>query len=275
MIYGLQADIQANPNRNIQLYVPGKTQLTATDVFLGGPGTGVTDRDLNGATRVYGDTVQGTSKALDEYTSDLASQIRSAVANNAAPRADAYRGMPTMQRQQMEINQANSQIQNAQNDAQITGMYNGKPTLQQKQFNHSVDQDNFNNGINLGQLTGTYGDQPTLSAKAQALQNAQFYANLSQDNSQFNQKLAADMYNSSNKAPTQSQQTDQITGQAMDYLNKWASGQARDDNGNLLPRATADQIQAWVKAHSGELEAQGADITKIAKYATDNFDWNP
>jgi hypothetical protein len=64
--YGTQADINANPGKNIQLYVPGQTQLGAGDVFLGG--TAVLDNDkLGGATRIAGVDAQATSDAYKNY----------------------------------------------------------------------------------------------------------------------------------------------------------------------------------------------------------------
>jgi len=66
-VYGLQADIDANPAKGVQLYVPGQTQLTSKDVFLGGVATGINDTMLNGATRVWGDDRYGTANAYDAY----------------------------------------------------------------------------------------------------------------------------------------------------------------------------------------------------------------
>ena len=67
-VYGLAADVSANPDKGVSLYVPGKTKLTPQDVFLGGTGTGVTDDMLGGSTRVFGETSKGTSLAFDAYT---------------------------------------------------------------------------------------------------------------------------------------------------------------------------------------------------------------
>jgi len=50
-IFGLAADVAQNPDKGVNLYVPGRTKLTSADVFLGGSGTVVNDADLNGATR--------------------------------------------------------------------------------------------------------------------------------------------------------------------------------------------------------------------------------
>ena len=50
-IFGLAADVAQNPDKGVNLYVPGRTKLTSADVFLGGSGTVVNDANLNGATR--------------------------------------------------------------------------------------------------------------------------------------------------------------------------------------------------------------------------------
>lgn len=199
-IYGLQQDVQANPDKNVNLFVPGKTQLTPQDVFLGGQGTGVDDSQLNGATRVFGDTAQGTRSALNHYEGDLASQIKAAQATNAAPRVDANIGMPTIQRQQMEINQAQNAIDNPMKAAALTGKYQGLDTLAQKTFDHGVSQDNFTNGINIGQLTGEYNGSPTLSKQAQAIQDAQFKATQAQNESQFGRSLSIQQQNANTSA---------------------------------------------------------------------------
>ena len=66
-VYGLAKDVALN--QGSQLYVPGQTQMGAGDVFLGGTGTGVTDAQLNGASRVYGATAQDTANAYSAYKS--------------------------------------------------------------------------------------------------------------------------------------------------------------------------------------------------------------
>lgn len=146
-LYGLQADVEQNKGRNVILYTPGKTQLSPTDVFLGGTGTGVSDAQLNGATRVFGNDRQGTAIALNEYNNDLSSQTKAAIAQNAAPRADASRGTPSLARQAQEIAQAQGNITNAMNAAPLTGSYNNAPTLAQKTFEQNVAQDTFTNDL--------------------------------------------------------------------------------------------------------------------------------
>ena len=157
-VYGIQADVEQNKGRNVILYTPGKTQLTAQDVFLGGTATGVSDAQLNGATRVYGNTAKDTANALSEYNNDLFSQTKAAIAQNAAPRADANRGTPSLARQAQEIAQAQGNITNQMNAAQLTGNYNNAPTLAQKTYDQNVSQDTFNNN---------------LAQQAQAIQSAQ------------------------------------------------------------------------------------------------------
>ena len=85
-LYGLQPDINASPNENINLFTPGQTKLTAQDVFLGGQGTGVTDAMVGLGTRVFGQDASKTAQALTNYKQDLSSQIGAAQAANAAPR---------------------------------------------------------------------------------------------------------------------------------------------------------------------------------------------
>ena len=75
--YGFHADVDANPGKNVQLYVPGQTQMGAGDVFLGG--TAVLGNDkLNGAQRVAGNDRQATA---NEYAKYLATR------NSASPAA--------------------------------------------------------------------------------------------------------------------------------------------------------------------------------------------
>ena len=189
-VYGLQEDVLANKGKGVQLYVPGQTKLTSQDIFLGGPGTGIDDSQLNGATRVHGDTAEATANGFDRYmenmkngvpvktkdaqgNDDLASQLRTVIAANYAPRADAEMGAPTLARQNMENGQVQNQIGNAMSTAQLTGKYNGQDTLAQKSFDHNVAQDAFSNEYNVGGMMGTYKGNDTLSKQAQAIQQAQ------------------------------------------------------------------------------------------------------
>jgi len=71
--YGFQADVDANPGKNVQLYVPGQTQLGAGDVFLGGPAVLGKDK-LNGATRIWGADRYETAKEYTEYLTRQNSQ---------------------------------------------------------------------------------------------------------------------------------------------------------------------------------------------------------
>jgi hypothetical protein len=262
----------------VNLFVPGQTKLTPQDVFLGGTGTGVADSALNGAIRVFGNDRAKTAQALTNYHQDLSSQIRSAQATNAAPRVDSAMGVPTMSRLAMENSQAQNSVSN---------------NLARDTYNHGVAQDNFTNQYNVGGLMGTYGGAPTLAQKAQTIQNAQNGAGLAQSASQFDRTLASNDYNSAanriidqqnantngekanNPTPNQSDIVSAATGQAQDYLNAWASGTARDDNGNLKPRATSDEIQQWVKDNSGELTANKVNVSTFGKWAANTFTWNP
>lgn len=220
MIYGLQADVEQNKGRSVSLYVPGKTQLSAQDVFLGGPATGVTDAMIGQGTRVYGQDRKGTELALNDYNNDLSSQIRAAIAQNAAPRADASRGTPSLARQAQEISQAQGKISNDMNAAQLTGSYNNAPTLAQRTFDHSVGQDAFTNEYNVGNMMGNYRGAPTLSKQAQAIQGAQFNANLNQDESQFGRTLSSGNYNSAADRALSVQKASMPTAAQIDDANR-------------------------------------------------------
>jgi len=302
----LAKDVAQNPNENVNLFVPGQTKLTAQDIFLGGQGTGVTDEMIGKATRLFGDTAKQTSLALNNYNQDLSSQIRAAQATNAAPRVDANLGMPTMARQALENSQAQNAVSNnlardtynhgvsqdnftnEYNVGNLMGKYKGADTMAQA-------QNNITNGISVGDMMGTYGGNPTLASKAQSIQDAQYNAGLNQDESQFGRTLASNNSNaaanrqidqqtantnatkatSAGTNPTQSDIVAAATSKAQDYLNAWASGTARDDNGNLKPRATSDEIQQWVKDNAGELTASKVNVSTFGKWAADTFQWNP
>ena len=128
------------------------------------------------------------------YNGDLASQLRNVIANNYAPRSDSYRGIPTMARRAMEVQQAQNKIDNAIGDSRLTGYYNNAPTLAQNTFDHSVRQDALNNKLGEGALLGMYNNSPTLAKQAQAIQNAQFNASLRQNNEQFNRSLTGESH---------------------------------------------------------------------------------
>lgn len=186
-------------------------------------------------------------------------------------------------------------IKNAMNEAQLTGTYNGQQTLAAQNAQNSQ-------ALNLAQLMGIYNGQPTLAAKdaqqQQALNLAQLLGvydgqptlsarQLQQSADQFNSDqaykyaaLAASQMKSSSPSVSQQQYNDkqtstQNTSRAMDYLNKWASGQALDDNGQNLGRATRNDILSWVSQHAGELNSQGVDVNKLQSWADQTFQWNP
>ena len=180
-IFGLRPDVLENQNKNVNLFVPGKTKLTAQDVFLGGPGTGVDDDMIGQATRVYGNTAQDTAKALDFYNKDLASQIKAAQATNAAPRVDANMGMPSIQRQQMEINQAQGAIANSQwgdkfnADQQQRGIENNQwnSKFNADQYNTTADRAIAQQNANVREFAET-GDMPSSGTYASSINK---YAN--------------------------------------------------------------------------------------------------
>lgn len=226
-VYALPADISANPNKNVVLYQPGQTQFKPGDVFLGGTGTGVTDDMLGpNVTRISGNTAQDTANAYGDYNGNLASQIRNAMYGNMATRPDYYKGMASVARRSMETQQAQDKINNAMNDAKLTGYLNNAPTLAQKVYNQNVNQDNFNNGIKVGDLMGVYNGSPTLAKQAQAIQQAQFNAKLAQNASQFDRSLeSSDANAAANRAGKVSGNVKswltaalQATGQSIDML---------------------------------------------------------
>jgi hypothetical protein len=59
-------------NKGATLYVPGQSKMGAGDTFLGGTGTGISDAQLNGAQRIYGNTAQDTANAYKNYQGDQA-----------------------------------------------------------------------------------------------------------------------------------------------------------------------------------------------------------
>ena len=59
-------------NKGATLYVPGQSKMGAGDTFLGGTGTGISDAQLNGAQRIYGNTAQDTASAYKDYQSGQA-----------------------------------------------------------------------------------------------------------------------------------------------------------------------------------------------------------
>jgi len=201
-IFGLSADVQNNPNRNVQLFVPGESQLGANDVFLGGEGTGVTDSMIGPALRIYGDDRNGTTRGLENYlkdqpqdpfsTNDTKAQMDKVIANNNAPRSDWAQGRPGMGRLAMEQKQVQDAVSNAQNAAQLTGDYNNAPTLakrtydqnvkqdainsalNQDKFDYGKTQDAFTNEFNVGKMMANYKGQDTYEKRADAIKNAQF-----------------------------------------------------------------------------------------------------
>jgi len=246
-VYGLQADIEQNKGRNVNLYVPGKTQLSAQDVFLGGPGTGVTDDMIGLATRVFGNDRRGTELALNDYNNDLSSQIKAAIAQNAAPRADANLGMATLARQNMEIDQAQNAIDNPMKAAALTGQFNGAPTLQQKTFDQGVTQDTFSNEYNVGNMMGNYKGSDTMAQRAQNIQQAQFNASLS----------ASAARSSAPKAPTVGQQENNATAMAIEAIQSQAPNMTRSEFNSAM-----DGIKStWIR--------DGADF-KVIQDAIDN-----
>ena len=276
-VYGLVADVEQNKGRNVNLYTPGKTQLTARDVFLGGPGTGVGDTQLNGATRVFGNDRQGTALAYKDYNKDLSSQIRATITGNTAPRIDASRGVVTMARKSMESGQAQNAIDNPIRAAQFTGRFNNAPTLAQKSFDQNVSQDIFNNNLKM---------------QAQAIQNAQYNASLAQEESQFGRSLSSSNANSAADRTASGGSSGSSGGQVSGNVNSWlqqaleATGQdasvlpylativQHESSGN--PNAINEWDSNWKAGHPSKGLMQTIDST-FNKYAMAGHKdiWNP
>lgn len=222
-IYGLAADVAQNPTQNVNLYVKGQTKLTPQDVFLGGTGTGVSDSELNGSTRVFGNTAKDTAKAFVNYKQSLPSQIRAAIGTNAGPRIDASRGVATLQRQSMEIGQAQNSVAN---------------NLARNTFDHNVAQDNFSNEYNVGNMMGNYRGTSTLKQKAQDIQDAQTKAKLAQDSYQFGQKLASTNSNSAADRAIAQQNANTASSSAVGgNVNSWLAEalKATGQDASVLP----------------------------------------
>jgi len=81
-VYGLQDDVLANQGKGVQLYIPGQTRLTSQDIFLGGPGTGIDDNQLNGATRIHADTAEATANGFDKYMENMKNGVPVKTADN-------------------------------------------------------------------------------------------------------------------------------------------------------------------------------------------------
>jgi len=170
--YGLQADVDANKGRNVNLYTPGKTNITSNDVFLGGEGTGIKDSSLNGARRIYGNTTEDTASAFGDYNNDLSTQIKAAIAANYAPRVDEEMGMPTLARQQMESGQAQNMISN---------------TYNRDKFSYDQGQDTIKNKYN--------NDKFEYDKQVQAIKDAQWQASFGQGANEFDRTLGYNQYN--------------------------------------------------------------------------------
>lgn len=131
------------------------------------------------------------------------------------PRADSYLGMPTAGRRAMELQQAQSTINNARNDSKLTGYLGNSPTMDQMAYEQKLRQDNLNNGLKLADLTGQYNNTPTLDSKALAIKQAQFNAKANQGTSQFNKQLST---TSGGNVSSWLKQALELTGQSVDAL---------------------------------------------------------
>lgn len=160
-VYGLQADIDANKDKNVNLYIPGKTQLNDGDIFLGGPGTGVTDEMLGkGIRRIYGKTAQDTANVFANYKPQRQNPPQGQVEQMYGIPAGAK--ITLAMRDYLTKQNQNERDYNAQQD-----QFN-------RNFNAQQQQQGWENNYNVGQLMGMYNNSPTLAKQSQAIQQAQF-----------------------------------------------------------------------------------------------------
>lgn len=199
-VYGKQADVIANQGRGVNLYIPGKTILKQGDVFLGGIGTGIGDDQLNGATRVFGNTAEDTASAYGGYLKGSQSQASRPILQPAFKLPPGARPTLAMRSQiagedqfnrNYDMQQQQNQFSNGITEAQLMGQYNGADTLQQKTFDWGKAKDEADRKINIGQMMGTYEGNDTLAKQAQAIQDAQFRASQAQNESQFGRSLSS------------------------------------------------------------------------------------
>ena len=162
-VYGLNADVLANQGKGVQLYIPGKTQLTKDDLFLGGTGTGVTDEMLNGTPRLAGQTADDTADLFANYQRQPqplpqqrfrpGARVTMAMKEYLDKQAQAERDYQTNVNQwnatfdnendqwnkKYEQDARTQAIQNAILESEVTGNYNGQPTLANTQWNKTFD----------------------------------------------------------------------------------------------------------------------------------------
>ena len=278
-VYALQSDMDRNQGKGVQLFIPGQTKLNDDDVFLGGPGTGVTDDMLGGGTRVFGNDSEGTAKAFDSFqksnqspfeTNDIAAQIKAVTAANSAPRSDSYMGMPTGERLDMEQKQIQDAVTNAYNQNKFTydkGQDAISNKYKQDTLDHTVSQDNFSNEYDVGRMMGNYKGQDTYEKTADAIKNAQFDAEMGY---RYNALAASQARSSGGGSPSVSelnyqdkQNSQQVTAQAMSKLQEKA---------NL--GWTRDQVLNWMYSNSNAFMSAGVDMDNLAKLASSAYTWN-
>lgn len=161
-VYGTQGDVDANPDANVVLYVPGVTKLTANDTFLGGTATGVTDEMLGGAKRIAGYTAQDTAKLYNEslkfnpqqamagmqdslkassegYYANQKAMIDSALSTNLAQLQKTYEqaiadGMISIRDAQTAFTEQKAALEKqAYQDSEITALYSNAMGIQNSQ----------------------------------------------------------------------------------------------------------------------------------------------
>ncbi|HWQ40567.1 MAG TPA: hypothetical protein VN456_00855 [Desulfosporosinus sp.] len=180
-VYGKQQDVLANQGRGVNLYIPGKTILKEGDVFLGGTGTGVTDQEINGATRVFGKTAEDTASAYGGYLKGSQSQAKQPALQPSFKLPPGARPTLAMRSQiasedqwgkDFNYRQQQDAFDNEIKASNYTGNYQGADTLQQKTFDWGKAMDEANQKIKIGDMMGTYEGRDTWVKQAQAIQQA-------------------------------------------------------------------------------------------------------
>lgn len=266
-VYGLARDLELN--KGASLYIPGQTQLTKGDVFIGGAGTGITDDMIGPATRIAGVDAAGTARAYENFqkgqslassapkpspfeSGDTLAQSRAIIANNAAPRSDAYRGNPSMGRLTMEQKQVQDAVVNAQNASKFTGQYGGKDTLDQKIYDHGVEQDAFSNEYNVGNMMGNYKGQDTFVARNAAIKDAQW-----------DKTYDYNAYNDSANRAINQQNADN---------NELAAGITRTGGGTVSGGSMPQEYSDWVNDAAA---SNGIPPAILAGLIEAESSWNP
>jgi len=129
-------------------------------------------KNLNTVNLAQQKIISDANAQIAQLTADGNLQEAQAVSDNATARLQALIGQQNTDTARQDTLTQNG-IQNAMNEANLTGTYNGVQTLQAKQADLQNQQNAIANAMQEAQLTGNYKGQQTLAAQAQALQAQQ------------------------------------------------------------------------------------------------------